>query len=250
MQKTKTMKKSLLIFLFLGTSTFIFAQDISTDRPDQTESSTLMSVKNIQIETGVILANTPNLKANLLPTTLFRYGLNKGLELRLLVNYSALKEASTGFKVNGFNDLEIGAKIQLKEKKESATEIAFLTHVSIPTAKASLTAQNIGTLNRVLVSHSLSEKSAIAYNIGYTYFGYGNGDGIYTLSFSTKLSNKAFIYIEPYGVYENFSTLTTSFDTGIAYSIKNNVQVDFSYGTGLNHQMNFVSFGVSWNVRN
>jgi hypothetical protein len=35
-------------------------------------------------------------------------------------------------------------------------------------------------------------------------------------------------------------------DAGITYLVNPNLQLDFSFGTGINHTMNFISAGISW----
>ena len=77
-------------FLLLIVLSFFesFGQELITDRPDQTESSVSVPKKSLQIEFGFLYGN---LKENdvsindiLLLTVLFRYGLFKGFELRLV----------------------------------------------------------------------------------------------------------------------------------------------------------------------
>ena len=50
----------------------INAQEIVTDRPDQTESSTIVPVKSFQTEFGFEKGNYNNEKILLFPTALFR----------------------------------------------------------------------------------------------------------------------------------------------------------------------------------
>ena len=59
----------------IALSNVIIAQEIVTDRPDQTESSTTIPNKSFQIEMGFGSGNYNSERLSLLPTTLFRYGL-------------------------------------------------------------------------------------------------------------------------------------------------------------------------------
>ena len=64
------MKNRLLIFLFLlFNSSLVFSQ-ITTDRPDQTESALVLSYGQIQIESGILIE-----KSQSIITTLFRLGI-------------------------------------------------------------------------------------------------------------------------------------------------------------------------------
>ena len=71
----------LLFILFASLPNFLFSQ-ITTDRPDQTESPTTITLGNIQIESGIAIEKE---QSNI--NTLFRYGMFNGVELRLNTNY-------------------------------------------------------------------------------------------------------------------------------------------------------------------
>ena len=44
---------------------------------------------------------------------------------------------------------------------------------------------------------------------------------------------------------ENFDDSENNINAGITYLIKNNLQLDYSFGTGINHKYNFMSIGCS-----
>lgn len=54
------------------------------------------------------------------------------------------------------SDLQLGTKIQLLKKEHINTEIAFITHVLFPTGSKSFTNDKLGTINKLSISHSLS----------------------------------------------------------------------------------------------
>ena len=62
------------------------------------------------------------------------------------------------------DNLEFGAKFKILDKKETLTKISFLSHLSISTEYSD---NSGGLLNRILVSHELSESFELAYNLGY-----------------------------------------------------------------------------------
>ena len=45
-----------------------------------------------------------------------------------------------------------------------------------------------------------------------------------------------------------FDEHASNFDAGFTYLIKDNFQLDFSFGTGINHAMNYLSIGCSLNI--
>ena len=86
------------MFLITGK---LCAQQIITDRPDQTEASSTVSKGSLQIESGILLgfneSNSEIERQILAPTTLFRYGLTKGIEIRVLNQFESVKN-QTNFK--------------------------------------------------------------------------------------------------------------------------------------------------------
>ena len=81
----------VLVFLSVLCEAQDKAPELITDRPDQTESSSVVPLKSLQIETGFVLENdeTDNTrqKSFAYNTTLLRYGLFDNMELRLGLEY-------------------------------------------------------------------------------------------------------------------------------------------------------------------
>jgi hypothetical protein len=241
------LKKSLLI-PFLFTWNIFVAQQISTDRPDQTESSSTVPLKLFQVESGVFYGKRDELNETvthyMLPSTLFRIGLLKGLELRVLSQFEQLSDKSS--RQNGISDIEIGAKVQFFNRETSNSKYAALSHLVLPTGSKGLTNFAYGSISKLCVSHTLSEFTEIGYNIGYNYYGVGNGDLTYSLAFNIDLNGKIGLYVEPFGEFADFNDWKSNLDAGFTYLILDNLQFDFSFGTGLNQRMNYLSVGMSW----
>lgn len=180
----------------------------------------------------------------LLPTNLFRLGLGRFFELRVLSQYENIRIKNKSYE--GISDLEVGAKIQLLNKKDINTAIAFLTHLILPTGSKALSLENYGCINKLSFSHQLAETINLGYNIGYSYYSVGNGDLFYSIAIGFAINDKVSIYGEPYGEYLEFAELEASFDAGFTYLLNSNFQLDFSFGTGINHRMNYLSTGFSW----
>ena len=242
------MKNILLLISFtVSISQGLFSQ-IITDRPDQTESSSVVPNGSLQIESGFLVGfegEQDNYSRQwLLPTTLFRYGVSDAFELRFLSQFETQKSGST--KSEGISDLEIGTKIQLLQDENKNTEIAFLSHLILPTGSSELSSDKYGTINKLSISHSLSEKVGLGYNIGYNYFGIDKGDLTYSIAIGIGVNDKVGVYIEPYGDIVNFEDFILNFDAGFTYLPHENLQFDFSFGTGINQNMNYISLGASW----
>jgi len=235
---------ALLSFFIHGNLT----AQIITDRPDQTESSSTVGKGNLQIESGILIgfegeAQTSN-RQILAPTNLFRLGIFKSIEIRLLSQYEILK--SDNLNIDGISDLEIGTKIQILKSAKNITEIAFLSHLIMPTGSTELNSDKFGTINKISISHEVIENIAIGYNLGYNNFGQGKGDLTYSLALGFGINDKVGVYIEPYGEIVEFDDYVSNFDAGLTYLANENIQFDFSFGTGLNNKMNYISIGFSW----
>lgn len=237
-------------FLILNITTT--AQTIITDRPDQTESSSTIPKGSLQIEAGFLTGSAKDdlisERQILAPTVLFRYGITQGFELRALTQFESIKNKLSNETYEGISDLEIGTKIQLFKKESSTTEVAFLTHVILPTASKQLTNDKFGSISKLSISHSVSESIGVGYNIGYDYFGYGNGNLTYSLAIGIMITDTFGLYLEPYGAFLDIEKHKASFDGGLTYLLQDNLQLDVSYGTGLNHTMNYFAVGCSINI--
>jgi hypothetical protein len=238
----------ITILILTALNKVINAQEIVTDRPDQTESSITIPNKSFQIEMGFGSGNYDSERLSLLPTTLFRYGLTKSIEMRFVEQLVGFKTKTASKAEFGLSDIEFGLKIQVLKKEDINTEIAFISHLIIPTGLSELTNTNYGTINKLAISHGLNKFLDIGYNLGYNYLGAGNGDLTYSMVLGIGLSDKMGMYVETFGEYSDFAEFTSNFDSGLTYLIKDNLQLDFSLGLGLTQKMNYFSLGFSWNI--
>jgi hypothetical protein len=249
------MKSRITLFIFTSILVLSIGQikaQIVTDRPDQTEGSSTVGKGNLQIEAGLLIrfaGEDENAARQILaPTTLFRYGISEGIEIRLLSQLESIKIQDQV--AQGISDIEVGAKIQLFQKEESRFEVAFLSHLLVPTGSENLSLESFGTINKLAVSQEINETLGLGYNLGYNYFGRGSGMLTYSAVLGVGVNDKVAIYVEPYGELVDMEEFVLNFDTGLTYLVKDNVQLDFSFGTGLTHRMNYISLGCCWKIEN
>ena len=234
------MKKRFLTFLFLlFNCSFVFSQ-ITTDRPDQTESAVVLSSGQIQIESGISIESS---QSNI--NTLFKFGMTEGIEIRINSNYIINDELSF-MKKSSFSDFEVGAKFKIFDKTSNNTKVAFLSHLSIPTAIEVFSNNVYGLLNRLIVSHDLNNESQIGYNLGYNKFEKMDGQFIYTIVYGKSLDSFG-IFFELFGD-DSKNSFNINFDSGITYLLDNKKQLDLSIGKGINNEMFFISAGISINI--
>ena len=197
-----------------------------------TEGTDIIDKVNTQIESSWTFNSDRGSLNNL-----FRIGIFKGIELRFSTNLISGHEDMTGL-FPSLDNLEFGAKFKILDKKETLTKISFLSHLSVSTEYSD---NSGGLLNRILVSHELSESFELAYNLGYTkYFEQDNGLVVYSLVVAKSFGNLG-AFVEIFG--ESYS----SWDLGITYLIKDNLQADISYGQGINNELSYLSIGAAWN---
>ena len=234
------MKKRFLTFLFLLFNCSLVFSQITTDRPSQTESAVVLSSGQIQVESGILIENS---QSNI--NTLFRIGIIEGIEIRINSNYLINDELSF-MKKSSFSDFEVGAKFRIFDKTSNNTKVAFLSHLSIPTAIEVFSNDVYGLLSRLNVSHGLNNESQIAYNLGYNKFKKMDGQFIYTIVYGRSLDSFG-IFFEIFGD-DSKNSSNINFDSGITYLLDNEKQLDLSIGKGINNDMIFISGGISINI--
>jgi hypothetical protein len=239
--------KNLYSFFILLSSLQSFAQDqgaIATDRPDQTESPFLVPKGMWQIEIGTAFESIVNSKENFIwvsPTVLWKYGVNKNFELRLITESLQLK--TNAVKDRFSTPTIIGFKVKFNEAQGFWPETALIGHLYWDKTE---TNKRIASPSfRFLMQHNLSEKTAISYNLGAEWvLGSLQPLYIYTLSNSWSLSKKWGGFYELYG-FTNSNFKEHNFDAGLTYLISPNVQLDISASRGLNNPGYYLSSGLS-----
>ena len=234
------MKKRFLIFLFLLFNCSLVFSQITTDRPDQTESAVVLSSGQIQVESGISIENS---QSNI--NTLFRIGIIEGIEIRINSNY-LINDKLSFMKKSSFSDFEVGAKFRIFDKNQNNTKVAFLSHLSIPSAIEVFSNNVYGLLSRLNVSHDLNNESQIGYNLGYNKFKKMDGQFIYTIVYGRSLDSFG-IFFEIFGD-DSKNSSNINFDSGITYLLDNKKQLDLSIGKGINNDMFFISGGISINI--
>ena len=232
--------KLLLTFIFFSICFSSLYSQLTSERPDQTESSLVLSKGHVQIETGISIEDS---ESNI--NTLFRIGIIDGIEMRLNSNY-LINDDISNLKKSSFSDFEIGAKFKILDEDNNKIKIGFLTHLSLPTAPEIFSYNEYGLLSRVLISHNIKNDSQIGYNIGYNKYNNYDGQFIYTVVYGKSLGSFG-VFFEIFGE-ESSNNSNLNFDSGITYLVDNDKQLDLSIGRGLNSDMFYISAGFSIDI--
>ena len=236
--------KQIILLLLLMSAFSMTAQQMTTDRPDQTESSSTVGAGLFQIETGTII-ESPNRYWNI-NTTLFRCGVSDNFELRAQTGVGRyFSDFNKDNYVFGVNDLILGLKYRLLQ---GPIEIAYLGHAHFPTGSKNISDGSFGSSHKIALSHAITENIGFGYNIGYDHFGKEDQGFTYAYVIGFSLVEKVGFFVELYGNADKFSDFNHNFDTGFTFSVSENIQLDVSTGMGLNEEMNFFATGLSWRL--
>ncbi|TBX71343.1 transporter [Flavobacterium silvisoli] len=230
------MEPKILLLVFCLTTT-CFAQKskpIEADRPDQTETPAIVPKGMFQAETGFTFQknNLQNQSWNL-PSTLWKYGLNENLEVRLITEL--VYEKTNDEKSFGLSPVWIGFKVRLCEESGLIPKTSFIGHMSLPHAASSNFKKDFSAPEfRFTMQHTLSDKMTLGYNLGCEW------DGItplptyvYTLTTGLAVTDKLGIYTEVFGFASQAESANHNLDGGMTYLITDNFMVDLSSGVGL-----------------
>lgn len=226
-------------------------EPIATDRPDQTETPSIVPKGMFQVETGFSFEQTnADLETIVTPAVLWKYGVNENFELRLITEFATqmTDEANT----SGLQPVLVGFKVSLAEEKGIIPKTSFIGHLLIPDlASTAFKADYYATEFRFTMQHTLSDKINLGYNLGAEWDGeLPDATFIYTLTTGFSLSEKWGAYTEVYGFAPQNETAYHSFDGGFTYLISNNVILDASGGFGLteNAPDYFAALGFSFRI--
>ena len=259
--------KPQITLLFILLSLGLLAQeetsaDLITDRPDQTESSSVVPLRSLQVETGFMLenkeTNTFKKQSFAYNTTLLRYGLLENFELRVGLEYLGeellLKNTNFNSSHSGLSPIYTGFKVKITEEDAWKPEVAFLGGLVLPfpadkSFKPLYTAANL----RFAVSHTLSDRISLGYNLG------AEWDGqtalpryFYSVALGVGVTDKLGAFVESYGLIAENGNAEHLVDAGFTFLILPNFQFDVSGGIGLNDDAidNFVSVGLTYRLPN
>lgn len=264
-----------LVFLSLN----LFTQDLVTDRPDQTESSTVVPKAKLQWESGFLweslIADYPNndkfnnrvLGIN---SSLFRYGLMEKFELRFGWDYvhtvTRVKSGNEIIYEEKSNELEpvyFGGKYTLMRENGALPEVAILGHIAFPSVNIVEDSEQIQPDITLAGSWTFSSASVAGLNLGLHWPGFGKGDPslfysvVLGLAHGKKLSSFWELYGFWYGTTDDlvyyeagFSVNDFRADFGITYLLFPNLQLDLSGGLGFSKISPdfFVATGFSWRI--
>ncbi len=255
-----------------------------TDRPDLTESSSVVPKGTLQIEMGWSMeeVSSPgeNLTAHHFPETLARIGLHDRIELRLGWDGGQWQDLDLGngdFSSSGAGDMYLGTKLSLWSEQGNRPETALILGTSIPTGTRCRAAEQLG--NRfycssfnlyssrrydpsaiLAMSRTLNDRLSIGWNLGTAWLTEREDDGdldtlprgIYSVALGISATDRTGFFVEFFGdtSLTGSSGPSNNVDGGLTFLVLPNVQLDASVGKGISSESPewFAGAGISFRL--
>lgn len=250
--------KIVLSILCMLNLVFTYAQTICPDRPSQTSGPSSVPAGRFQLETGFQYAGNGSFNGGTVscPTNLFRIGVGKGFEIRMVNGIDFHK--SFGNLQTSFSPFQLGFKTQLLNNPDKKTQIGMYIHGITSTGANKWEDGYRGGIAMFMFTHQLNDKNSLSYNLGYQILAYGSlahsiasSRGSFTLNYAHSMTDHLSIFAEAYGGVDDLAhfdddNISLNMDFGLAYILKDNLQLDYYFGFGLLDRSNFHAVGVSF----
>jgi len=241
------------------------APELVTDRPDQTESSSVVGPGYVQFEGGWTHSENDDgveVRTDAIPEVLLRIGLVERLELRLGFSGYVWEDVDAGEDNDGLGDTEVGTKLFLWKEGGYLPEAALLTHLSLPTGESGFSSERADPSFAFLFSHTLTDRLSFGYNLGAVWGteqdASGDRDTLsvfrYTATLGVGLTERLSGFVEVFGDVPMSASggPANMFDGGFTYLIIDNFQIDVASGVGLSQEADdwFITTGATYRFPN
>jgi len=233
--------------------------ELETDRPDMTESCTVVGAAVWQLETGVVFQSDGIDRGTAhdvsAPNMLLRVGVSSKLELRFSAEGFLAESISTRAAMSsGVSDMELGFKYRLLDQERAGVDVAVIPIVSMPVGSSFFSSGSVDptiklTLARELPrgfsiggnaivssiteDHARFTQTAVSASLGHALGAAWNGFWeVYGASALSRDGGRAWL-----------------FDTGITHAFHQRLQVDVSAGRGLTHDAPDWFIGAGFAIR-
>ncbi len=234
----------------------LLGESLVTDRPDATESSSVVAPGFMQVEFG--LATSEDAEGESVHGyggTLVRVGLLEDWELRL--GWDGYSEASAG---SGAGDGLLGFKYYIAPEGRDVflPEMALLVHTTVPVGDDGFSSDEWDPSFLLSFSHTLSDRWSLGYNVGAELATSETADGddttlasgLYSIALGYGATDQLGLFIEVFGdVGLSAETSSASLDGGLTWLFNDDSQVDVYAGVGLSEHADDWFVGVGYSFR-
>lgn len=224
---------------------------IETDRPDQTESATLVPAGIVQVEGGVTATRSGAVHTTSYGETLVRIGLHRALELRIEPLTQTSVHARGAPSVNGLEDAAVGIKTPLYQPdsgRRVLPDVSLLLATAIPTGSRSFRGDGLQPEAKLAAQWSLAARLGLATNLtarrgreaGESYWERGA-----SASVGFDLTPRTGSYVEWYATRdEREPSAVHVINGGLTYRVTGDFQVDGRVGRRTGDGGGYVGVGV------
>jgi len=245
-----------IIFLLMPVATLAQTDKplMVIDRPDQSNTPTIIPKGSLQVETGFMMErdnnNSPGQTNFTYNNTLIKYGVNNFFELRLNAVYLGMHRVpSESPSATGFGPIALGFKIKLADAKGFMPQAAIASHINIKTGAKEFSPNYTTSDLTVLFCHEIGKKWSLTYNGGVKWTGdTPEAVFLYTLSVS-YLMGKAELFAETYSFFPEQHKANHRMDWGIIFTLAPTVQFDIAGGIGLSKNAPNYFLGTGLSIR-
>ena len=236
------------------------AEPISTDRPDFVESSLVVDARTLQVETSLALQREHGWgrrSQEISTPTLLRLGIGSSLELRVETDGSIHHHSDeAGPHIDGYGDLSVGLKYHVETPGPGEASTAVLLHVDVPTGSHDFRGHGDQPSLRYVAEWELPFESSlgvmpgVALNVDEQGQRYLTGIAGITVGHAWTEHFRSFVEIaaEELGSGRHSDT-QLAFDTGVAWLLTDNLQLDTAAYIGLNHNTPDITLAFGFSSR-
>lgn len=241
-----------------------------TDRPDFTESTSVVPRGRLQLEGGYTFTydreNGRRIKDHTFPEFLLRTGLVDDVELRIgwagfSLTESLFREQNdagrhvwTTAHDDAGTDMDVGFKLHLIEQNGLVPEFGVIGSLSLPTGASGKTSGDIDPQVKWLWSYDLTDRLSLSGNVNLAVPTSADARFFQTAasaSLAYTWTDWLGSFAEYYGFYPNDRGRDSAhyLDGGFSFRITDNVQFDVRAGFGLNREADDFFSGVGFAFR-
>lgn len=229
-------------------------EPLASDRPDFTEASSTVGKGRIQLEVGYTFSRDRSQGATTVghsyPEALLRVGaLAEWLEFRVGQNFGTTRGGGAPdgvFSFAGAEDLYLGVKLGLTERKGLLPETALILQTTVPTGQRDFTANQVNPGVNFLFSSTVIEDrltigGSLQANRATDELRHGYIEFAQSATVGYGLTKKLGAYTEWFAFYPSGATAPGVgpqhyFNGGFTYRLTPNIQFDIRAGIGLNRR--------------
>jgi hypothetical protein len=196
------------------------------------------------------------LTIDMFPSTLVRIGLTRLVELRVGLDGYMRQDLSPGGSADGVGDSSLGVKVRLAAEKRS--EAAVIAQLGLTTGDSEVSALQNDPSVVFAFANAISDRLSLAYTLGVAWEtvedGAGEEDTLSVLRWTVALGiagkGRWGYFVELFGSagLSAGGPPDNSFDGGVTYLLRPNLQFDIAAGIGLSSPAPdwFTTLGISY----